>query len=226
LTAGHSLRLPFRMPAVLRSLVLGLLLPGLARAAVPPCSGTGIDAVRCEIQAARAAAACLAVRPRGVVRRGLRRVGQNAERVVSALDRGAVATAGIQLRRAEGRLSAIRARLAQLGAGGRTAPDCVGPLLALVDGLDGDLSSFGGTTTTTLSTGRTTTTRPGGLPTTTTSTTTTSTIAPLCGNGRLDPGEQCDGNNLFGRDCLTLGFTGGELRCAPSCLFDTSRCTF
>jgi len=56
--------------------------------------------------------------------------------------------------------------------------------------------------------------------------TTTTTTLPSCGNGRLDPGEQCDGTDLFGRDCATLGFTGGTLACQPDCLFDTRHCTF
>jgi hypothetical protein len=49
---------------------------------------------------------------------------------------------------------------------------------------------------------------------------------PGCGDDVLDPGEQCDGANLAGYDCVTLGpdFTGGALACAPDCSFDTSAC--
>lgn len=47
-----------------------------------------------------------------------------------------------------------------------------------------------------------------------------------CGNGALDPGEQCDGANLNGADCLTLmqGFVGGTLACAGNCTLNTSGC--
>jgi hypothetical protein len=44
-----------------------------------------------------------------------------------------------------------------------------------------------------------------------------------CGNGGLDPGEQCDGSNLDGQTCQSLGFGGGTLACS-NCAFDTSRC--
>jgi cysteine-rich repeat protein len=42
-----------------------------------------------------------------------------------------------------------------------------------------------------------------------------------CGNGRRDPGEACDGDDLGGAVCPH----GGTLRCQPSCLaLDTSAC--
>lgn len=46
-----------------------------------------------------------------------------------------------------------------------------------------------------------------------------------CGNGKVDTGEDCDGTNLNGRSCSSLGFTGGVLACAASCLLNTSACT-
>jgi hypothetical protein len=46
-----------------------------------------------------------------------------------------------------------------------------------------------------------------------------------CGNGKLDSGESCEGSNLNGSSCSALGFTGGTLACAASCLFDTTGCT-
>ncbi len=49
-----------------------------------------------------------------------------------------------------------------------------------------------------------------------------------CGNGDLDPGEQCDGDNLGGLTCETLpglSFTGGVLVCDSHCAMDTSGCT-
>ena len=52
----------------------------------------------------------------------------------------------------------------------------------------------------------------------------------LCGNGGLEPGEECDGTTLGGESCTTLGFRGGTLTCAefedtPICIFDTKACT-
>jgi len=45
-----------------------------------------------------------------------------------------------------------------------------------------------------------------------------------CGNGVIDPGEECDGNNLAGLDCVDIGFIGGELSCGSDCLLNTSDC--
>ena len=49
----------------------------------------------------------------------------------------------------------------------------------------------------------------------------------MCGNGIVEGAEECDGDDLNGHDCTTLGqgFTGGELACHDYCLFDTSGCT-
>lgn len=54
----------------------------------------------------------------------------------------------------------------------------------------------------------------------------------LCGNGKIDPGEECDTGNLDGYSCLTIDqagsfysdYTGGELSCSDTCTFDTSDC--
>ncbi|HVH98606.1 MAG TPA: hypothetical protein VM869_07845 [Enhygromyxa sp.] len=47
-----------------------------------------------------------------------------------------------------------------------------------------------------------------------------------CGNGVIDPGEDCDGGNLGGSSCAAHGFDGGVLGCdAAVCVFDTSGCT-
>jgi len=48
---------------------------------------------------------------------------------------------------------------------------------------------------------------------------------PVCGNGIIETGEDCDGGNLGGATCQSLGFTGGTLSCNASCQFDTSACT-
>lgn len=45
-----------------------------------------------------------------------------------------------------------------------------------------------------------------------------------CGDGVIDLGEECDGQNLGGQTCTGLDFKGGELRCG-ACVLDTSECT-
>jgi hypothetical protein len=48
---------------------------------------------------------------------------------------------------------------------------------------------------------------------------------PDCGDGIVDPGEQCDGDDLQGFDCESLGLGGGVLTCDPEqCTLDTSMC--
>lgn len=49
----------------------------------------------------------------------------------------------------------------------------------------------------------------------------------LCGNGQIDQGEPCDGDDLGGLTCESLlqGYTGGTLRCQAGCTLDTSSCT-
>ncbi len=56
--------------------------------------------------------------------------------------------------------------------------------------------------------------------------TTGCTKAASCGNGIIEAGEQCDGNNFGGATCQTFGYAGGALRCDPaSCQLDTSGCS-
>ena len=50
-------------------------------------------------------------------------------------------------------------------------------------------------------------------------------VADNCGNGLIDSGEQCDGANLAGQDCVGLGYLAGTLACGGDCLFDTSACS-
>ena len=45
----------------------------------------------------------------------------------------------------------------------------------------------------------------------------------LCGDGEIDPGEDCD-TSLGGQTCVSLGFGGGMLECSGTCQFDTSMC--
>jgi hypothetical protein len=48
--------------------------------------------------------------------------------------------------------------------------------------------------------------------------------APGCGNGTIDAGEQCDGTELGGVDCMAFGYTDGSLGCNVSCFYDLSGC--
>ncbi len=54
------------------------------------------------------------------------------------------------------------------------------------------------------------------------------TLPPVCGNGTIDPGEQCDFGNLDGETCDSRTASGepfGTLSCDPgTCTFDTSGC--
>jgi len=86
------------------------------------------------------------------------------------------------------------------------------------------------TATTSPTTATTATTDPTtGDPSATTVTTDPSTgDGPRCGDGQRDPGEQCDGLDLGGKQCSDLddAFTGGVLGCAADCgALDVSGCT-
>jgi len=51
------------------------------------------------------------------------------------------------------------------------------------------------------------------------------TSAPTCGDGVVNVvGEQCDGADLDGATCVSLGHTGVGLTCNGSCDLDTSTC--
>ncbi|MDY0005169.1 MAG: hypothetical protein RBU30_27970 [Polyangia bacterium] len=45
-----------------------------------------------------------------------------------------------------------------------------------------------------------------------------------CGNGRLDPPEACDTDDLGGASCQSLGYFEGSLGCDSSCRLDPSGC--
>ena len=50
--------------------------------------------------------------------------------------------------------------------------------------------------------------------------------AGRCGDGILQTAnaETCDGANLDGQTCLSLGYYGGDLACATDCTFDRASC--
>ncbi len=45
-----------------------------------------------------------------------------------------------------------------------------------------------------------------------------------CGNGERETGEACDGADLGGFTCASIGYASGTLGCEPSCLFDVDAC--
>jgi len=47
----------------------------------------------------------------------------------------------------------------------------------------------------------------------------------ICGNDVAEGGEHCDNDDLKGKNCTDLGFSGGNLSCLASCKFDISNCT-
>ena len=47
---------------------------------------------------------------------------------------------------------------------------------------------------------------------------------PACGDGSRDPREPCDGSDVGGLTCSTLGFDSGILKCTNACQLDTSSC--
>lgn len=53
---------------------------------------------------------------------------------------------------------------------------------------------------------------------------TTSGPAIVCGDGIIQPGEECEGADLNGQSCESLGFTGGTLACDANCLLDKTQC--
>ncbi len=47
---------------------------------------------------------------------------------------------------------------------------------------------------------------------------------PGCGDAILQVGEECDGTNLGGASCETIGFDAGALSCSSACTFLTNSC--
>ncbi len=50
-------------------------------------------------------------------------------------------------------------------------------------------------------------------------------VPGICGNSIKEIGEQCDGGDLGGQNCVSLGYYGGTLSCNSDCTFNTSLCT-
>lgn len=48
----------------------------------------------------------------------------------------------------------------------------------------------------------------------------------ICGNADAEPDEDCDGADLRGETCQSLGFGQGELTCHSLCRWDTRECGF
>jgi hypothetical protein len=46
----------------------------------------------------------------------------------------------------------------------------------------------------------------------------------LCGNGVIDPGEECDGDETGSGTCQSEGYIGGNLDCNPDCSYDKRDC--
>lgn len=91
--------------------------------------------------------------------------------------------------------------------------------------MDPDSSSTDPTdpTTTTDPTDPTTTTEPEES-SSTDPTDPTTTTGDLCGNGAIDDGEECDGDDLGDETCVSQDFDEGTLACADDCSFDTTAC--
>ncbi len=49
--------------------------------------------------------------------------------------------------------------------------------------------------------------------------------ATTCGNGLIEGGEQCDGNNFGSLTCGSYGYSLGSLICSGSCTLNTTQCT-
>ncbi len=49
---------------------------------------------------------------------------------------------------------------------------------------------------------------------------------PVCGNGQLESGEECDGSAIGSKTCSSLGFAGGTLACTAACKYNTIGCSF
>ncbi|MCA9662207.1 MAG: hypothetical protein KC486_27965 [Myxococcales bacterium] len=46
----------------------------------------------------------------------------------------------------------------------------------------------------------------------------------VCGDGFIGATESCEGDDLMGQTCASIGFADGDLACSDTCEFDTSGC--
>ncbi len=53
----------------------------------------------------------------------------------------------------------------------------------------------------------------------------TAIVPGICGNDLTEVLEQCDGTDLAGASCTSLGYQSGTLECSPTCSFNVSQCT-
>jgi len=49
---------------------------------------------------------------------------------------------------------------------------------------------------------------------------------PVCGNGKIEAGEACDGTHFGAATCADFGFDSGALSCSAQCTVDSSTCAF
>jgi hypothetical protein len=52
----------------------------------------------------------------------------------------------------------------------------------------------------------------------------TAIVPGICGNELVEPLEQCDGQDLTSKTCVSLGYATGTLACSASCAFDVALC--
>ena len=52
-----------------------------------------------------------------------------------------------------------------------------------------------------------------------------STARAVCGDGMVDPDEECEPTDLLGLGCVDFGFAGGLIGCTSECRFDLRACT-
>ncbi len=53
----------------------------------------------------------------------------------------------------------------------------------------------------------------------------TAIVPGVCGNNIKEINEECDGPDLGGQSCVSLGYSGGTLTCNSNCTLNTSQCT-
>ena len=88
-----------------------------------------------------------------------------------------------------------------------------------VSGPDGG-SETGATSEPTTSSPSEPTTDPTADPTTATD----SDSSGSCGDGKIDPGEDCEFNDVNGQTCQSFGYPGGDLYCTQFCMIDVTSC--